>query len=244
MIPWRKIDRNRSSEFYAHLMALNAVRVAFMYGVAHFSSESSIETWIDDTQLKRIHSQREYRMNWKWPNGKEEKNTALIPDGYAHIVLATQDENGETYFEDYYLLLELDNSTEPGMTNVEERHSWERKIRMYIEFFKEGGLYQKKYQEERIGRVFTVTSGGEKRLANLKAVTEKAGGKNRFLFTTMEKIESTMQQSLFTEAQLHRAQRQAKKDGEPLPKGMIPTILTEPIWQKAGSEGLFTVVLD
>ena len=47
-------------------------------------------------------------------------------------------------------------------------------------------LYEARYGT-RHGRILTVTIG-ERRLANLKAITEEVGGKARFWFTTIERI--------------------------------------------------------
>jgi hypothetical protein len=60
--------------------------------------------------------------------------------------------------------------------------------------------------------VLTVTTG-ERRLANLKKITEEAGGKSRFWFTTFEQLTSN-------------------------------TALNQPIWQIAGREGEYSLVLN
>jgi hypothetical protein len=60
-----------------------------------------------------------------------------------------------------------------------------RKVSAYLEYHR-SGKYQLRYKMQGL-RMLTVTTG-EKRLANLKAATEKTGGKARFWFTTFEQI--------------------------------------------------------
>ena len=66
------------------------------------------------------------------------------------------------------------------------------------------------YQARPAGRVLTVTTG-EKRAANLKAITEREGGKGKFWFTTLAQVTPE-------------------------------TVLTMPIWQKAGSDELHSLI--
>src|SRR5690349_18908820 len=57
---------------------------------------------------------------------------------------------------------------------------------MYLQYYKRGGLYEKRYGTHK-GRVLTITTS-EERLVNLKRVTEEAEGMQRFWFTTFDKV--------------------------------------------------------
>ena len=65
------------------------------------------------------------------------------------------------------------------------KRDWARKVAAYIEYF-HSGKYQARYQSDSY-RILTVTET-EARLATLKTVTQAAGGKSWFWFTTFDRI--------------------------------------------------------
>jgi hypothetical protein len=75
--------------------------------------------------------------------------------------------------------------TTTGMYAKYGRRDWARKVVACIEYYR-SGKYQERYGTRSM-RVLTVTTS-DHRLANLKAVTEKVGGKGRFWFTTFERV--------------------------------------------------------
>src|SRR5690606_13671387 len=101
---------------------------------------------------------------------------ALVPDGY--FVLAT----GTHY---YHCFLEVDRAMTTGISGEWGRRTFARKIAAYVEYY-HSGKYHQRYHTKSL-RVLTVTVG-EKRLANLAAVTQEAGGKGRFWFTTLARL--------------------------------------------------------
>lgn len=111
----------------------------------------------------------------------------------------------------YHRFVEVDRGTEIGRSNA-GYNDWVRKIMKYREYTKRGGAYQARYQIRNVA-ILTVTLS-EERLANLKKITEEVGGKRRFWFTSIDRIFA--------------------RKGEPLTK-----VLSEPIWEIAGEEGLF-----
>lgn len=224
---WRKIDPAATELFLKHRMWINDVGSLLMYAVRHTPYDASLITWIVDSELKKEHAQD--KLEWVWSSGRREKNTTLVPDAFVVLHVTKPKER------DYKFFLELDRGTETGISDNQERRTWERKIRMYKEYFKEGGYYQKRYDAGRRGRVLTITTG-EKRLAHLKSITEWAGGGVRYWFTTLERLHDIGIQPVLDENG-----QPVKEFGVPLKMFDMP-ILLKPIWQKASEEGLFTLL--
>jgi hypothetical protein len=188
-IDWRPKDNQVSTLFLDHLLATNNVRVAIT--IAARQKGYAIEIWLDDKTLKR--EMKDYVM-LTGPQGGQEK-AAVVPDGYFAL------HAGEYR---YHHFLEIDLRTVVGEASKWGRRDWARKIKVYLAYHN-GGQYQERYGTRSL-RILTVTTG-EKRLSNLKRITEKSGGRSRFWFTTFDLATSSK-------------------------------ILTEPIWQVAGREGL------
>jgi hypothetical protein len=193
-LDWNQREHHVSPLFLEHLLATNDVRVAMT--VAARKQNFSIATWLDDRTLKRQHMNDVITL--RGPQGATQR-AAVVPDGY--FVL-------DTVKHLYHHFLEIDLRNVTGAASIWGRRDWARKVQAYLEYYR-SGKYQARYQTQGL-RVLTVTTG-EKRLANLKAATEKAGGRSRFWFTTFEQI--------------------AKSD-----------VLTDAIWQKAGNNGLHTLI--
>lgn len=150
-----------------HLLATNDVRIAF--SLAAQTHGYTIPTWRDDKTLKRDHAHDTVTL--RGPEGGIEQ-AAVVPDGY--FVLDT----GEHHYQQS---LEVDRRTVTGEATRSGAHDWARKVAVYLAYIR-SGKYEARYGSMK-GRIITVTTG-EKRLANLQAITEKAGGKARFWFTT------------------------------------------------------------
>ncbi len=150
-----------------HLLATNDVRIAFT--LAATAQGITLETWLDDKTLKRNHANDKVTLTG--PQGGVEQ-AAVVPDGY--FVLETAEHR-------YQQFLEVDRRTITGQASTLGAHDWARKIATYLAYIR-SGKYEARYGTMK-GRILTVTTG-EKRLANLKAITERTGGKSRFWFTT------------------------------------------------------------
>ena len=83
--------------------------------------------------------------------------------------------------------VEIDRRTVTGQAQEwsHGQHDWAKKITTYLAYIR-SGKYAARYGT-RQGRILTVTTG-QRRLANLKAITEERGGKARFWFTTLAQI--------------------------------------------------------
>jgi hypothetical protein len=170
-LDWNSREHQVSNLFLEHLIATNDVRIAI--NIAARKHNFSVPTWLDDRSLKR--QQMTDVVTLRGPQSRTQK-AAVVPDGY--FVLDT----GQHL---YHHFLEIDLRTVTGAASTWGKRDWARKISAYLEYYR-SGKYQERYKTQSL-RILTVTTG-EKRLANLKATTEKAGGKARFWFTTFEQI--------------------------------------------------------
>ena len=182
--------------FIDHLLKTNDVRIAIT--LATLKQNAAIERWIDDKMLRRRHTKAYVTLK---ETKQEEQRVALVPDGYFHL---RQQQHHSHYF------LETDMCTVVGLSTKSGRRDWAKKIRSYLAYT-DSGQFQERYHAQSF-RVLTVTTG-ERRLANLKKITEEVGGKARFWFTTFEQLSSE-------------------------------TALSQSIWQVAGREGLYSLILN
>lgn len=157
--------------FLEHLLKTNDIRIAVT--LAADQEGISLEGWLDDKTLKS-RQMKEY-VKVKDAKGNEQR-AAVIPDGYFCL------RQGQ---HQYHHFLEADLRTVIGHTSKSGRRDWARKIRTYLAYH-ETGQFQHRYAAPSF-RVLTVTTG-ERRLDNLKRITEAAGGKSRFWFTTFDRL--------------------------------------------------------
>jgi hypothetical protein len=170
-IDWRRKDSRVSYPFLAHLLATNDVRIAVMQAAGRLGW--CIERWLDDKALKSRHM-KDY-VTLVGPQGGE-KRAAVVPDGYFAL------DTGQAV---HHHLLEIDLRTVIGRSSQWGRRDWARKVAAYLAYYRSGN-YQRRYSAGSM-RVLTITTG-ERRLANLKGITERAGGRARFWFTTFERV--------------------------------------------------------
>ncbi len=171
--------------FLDHLLKTNDIRIAITVGAER--EQATLERWLDDKTLKS-HQMKEYVTLQDIDGEKQdEEKVALIPDGYFYL---TQRNSQHHHF------VEADLRTVVGFSIKSGRRDWAKKIRTYLTYHK-SGQFQRCYQAKSF-RVLTVTTG-EQRLANLKRITEEAGGASRFWFTTFERltVETALSQSIW-----------------------------------------------
>lgn len=177
-LPWREKDSRLSKEYVQHLIETNNIRVAILCGVRD-TLNVTLTRWLDEITLKSTHSVDKITLE-----GSEgsKYTAALIPDGYFVLYVISPAERTYNFF------LEVDRGTETGSSSDDQRRTWKRKIKLYLEYFRgeEHSMYYARYGTY-TGRVLTVTTN-ERRLANLKHWTEEVGGKQRFWFTTFNQI--------------------------------------------------------
>lgn len=173
-LDWNPRAHTTSNLFLEHLLATNDVRVAI--AIAARKHNFSVAAWLDDRTLKRQHMTDIVTI--KGPQGGTQR-AAVVPDGY--FVLDTNQHL-------YHHFLEIDLRTVTGIATPWGRRDWARKVSTYLEYYRSGN-YQERYKTQGL-RILTVTTG-EKRLTNLKTITEDVGGKARFWFTTFERVRAS-----------------------------------------------------
>lgn len=178
VLDWRGLDRLRAagdanfesyhllkrvkSEFLAHTMAINDVRIAVTLGAKRH--DCRLMRWISESALKADYD----RVTIATTAG-EWRAVSLIPDGYFTLVTPRGIAN---------CFLELDRGT---MTTAR----FKDKVRAYTAYYRSGG-FEARYQAKAM-RVLTVVTS-PKRLANLKAATEAAGGQRPFWFALLTDV--------------------------------------------------------
>lgn len=162
-VSWNKAYNRVNPFFLNHRLKLNDVRIAIT--LAAKTKGLTIEKWLDDDKLKSD----EMKDYVKIKEGSKEKKTPVIPDAY--FLLSDRE-------WEYHNCLEVDLRTEPG-------GDFARKVKTYKAYF-DSGAYKKRYGTESL-IVLTVTTG-EKRLANLKKITEDEKNTNWFWFTTFAHV--------------------------------------------------------
>ena len=170
-LDWRP-GEEQGHMFLDHLLTSNTVRVAIARSAKRHGF--TLERWLDEKTLK--HFQKD-TVTLTSKTGRQQ-SAAVVPDGYFHLYTGTH------Y---YHQFIETDLRTVTGSSITWGRRTWARKVMAYIEYYR-SGKYHDRYHTKSM-RILTVTTG-EKRLANLRAITEASGGKSRFWFTTLEQVES------------------------------------------------------
>lgn len=170
-LDWRAHE-TLSPLFLDHLLTTNEVRIAIVRAAQRRAY--TLEQWLDDKTLKQRQNKESVVLTGA--NGKRQA-AALVPDGF--FVLHT----GSHY---YHCFLEVDRATTTGISGEWGRRTFARKIAVYLEYYN-SGKYHARYHTKSM-RVLTVTLG-EKRLDNLLKVTQEVGGKGRFWFTTLERMQ-------------------------------------------------------
>lgn len=148
--------------FLEHLLKINDFRVAVT--LACRANGWQLEIWQDEPIFR---ADPDYVVLTN-KRGKEQRKPVL-PDGYFCLNVV----QGKTRF-----FLEIDRGTEP--------HSAFRPQVEVYQVYTTSGQYQERYQAKSL-RILIVTTT-PRRLANLKAVTQKAEGDRKYWFTTFDQI--------------------------------------------------------
>jgi hypothetical protein len=170
-LDWRPGQFSAGDLYLEHLMATNDVRVSIVSSSRKHGY--TIETWLDDNTLKSV--QMKDVVTLTGPQGATQR-ASVVPDGYFHLF------DGAHH---YHQFLEVDRRTVTGSSKVWGKRTWARKVAVYLEYYN-SGQYHERYRTKSM-RILTVTTG-ERRLLNMKEVTEAEGGKARFWFTTFDAL--------------------------------------------------------
>jgi len=170
---WKPSERNVSGIGLNHLVKSNDVRVALTVGADPLGLR--VKQWIDERNLRRNHAKEKVTITDAKDN---EKLVSVIPDGYFALWNKKLKKTAHHF-------LEIDLSTETGLTKNLDYRDWTKKIKAYLKYL-HSDYFKTRYKAPP-ARMLTVTTG-ERRLKNLLAKTEAVGGKKLFWFTTFDKI--------------------------------------------------------
>lgn len=172
-LDWRPQDilAGASHLFLTHLLKTNDVRIALE--LAATAGGCALMRWLDERMLRR--AQMKDLVVITDPHGRR-RQIAVVPDSYFAV------SQGETA---YHQFLEIDLHTTTGLSQRDDHRDWARRVQAYVTYH-QTGKYQARYHAENF-RVLTVTTDHQ-RLAHLKTITEQAGGRARFWFTTLASI--------------------------------------------------------
>jgi len=161
-IDWKKEHNDVRWPFLEHLLATNEIRVRFE--VAAPRAGFTVLEWLDDKTL----SSQSIRDQFTVVRSGGFFQAAIGPDGYVSLL----DPNGTTRHRAF---IEADRATVP-------LGRWQDKVQRYLAYFR-SAVFADRYKATKPFRVLTVTTSDE-RLANMKRVTEEAGGQTWFWFST------------------------------------------------------------
>ena len=161
---WSRSQRF-THQFLDHTLGLSEIRLAITLSCREHDWQ--LKTWLDENALKADYD--------KVQVGK--RLVAVLPDAYFVIGVPV----GELHF-----FLEYDRG-------AEHLRYFKRKMAAYVAYYRTGKC-DARYGTNKV-RVLTVNEGGRtgagrKRLANLKRVTEEAGGRRRFWFGSLLDVSS------------------------------------------------------
>lgn len=178
-VAWKPSTHKIGPQFLYHLLDTNTVRIAI--SLAAQQHGMTITEWHDEETLRKDHANDVVTI--KGLQGGEQK-TIVIPDDYFALEVPIVAEGRSIYPR---LFVEIDRRTVTGEASVsnQSQRDWAHKIQAYVAYYHSEALKQR--YGSTAGRVITITTG-DKRAANLKAITERVGGKSRFWFTTFEQL--------------------------------------------------------
>lgn len=193
----RKKVGSYSPALLQHRLDNNDIRISFM--LAAQRHDYQIRRWLDDDELRKIHSKPSERVQWRRPKNTSAGNSEWV------------EEEG-TVVADHYLWLdtgkhwhnfiECDRGTKTGQYSASGRNDFARKVRAFSAYYR-CGRYAYTYPDAgKSMRVLTITTS-ESRLQNLKTITEsvvaemssdereRQSGLKRYWFTTIDQLRPT-----------------------------------------------------
>ena len=193
---WSKDHLKVGTLFLAHSLAISDFRLKLT--LACRAAGIPLLEWRGERELKKDYD----KVPIKTASGST-RSVPIIPDGY--FVLQTAE--GKRHFA-----LELDRGTMEGKR-------FRTKVEGYTAYF-ESGAYTERFGTKSL-RVLTVTES-QRRMKNLKNITERAGGKSRFWFASLDALSA---QSILFEPAWYvagRAERHALLEKESVDITEIP----------------------
>lgn len=178
-VEWKPNAHKIGPQFLYHLLDTNTVRIAITQAATKHAF--TLLEWRDEETLRTDHANDIVTI--KGQQGGEQK-TIVVPDDYFMLDVPVPGENRSLVSR---FFVEIDRRTVTGEAKASalSQRDWAHKVQAYIAYYR-SEAHIKRYGST-AGRVITITTG-ERRAANLKAITERVGGKARFWFTTFDQI--------------------------------------------------------
>ena len=174
-----------ANENLQHLIMENEVNIIFTH--ACLGSDIQLREWRSDRTLYQQHQGK--KVSYPGPHGGSYEKV-LIPDGFYMFARQIEVEGRRGTALDR-ILVEIDMGTQTLKQRLktikQPQRTWEHKVRAYLAFFEQGGVYEQIYGSQ-AGRVLIMTTS-KQRLLDMKGVTEEAGGNERFWFTTFDDLQ-------------------------------------------------------
>jgi hypothetical protein len=167
-LPWRRQPR---WSLISHDLAVNDFRIAVMQAVQS-SRSLTLHRWVPESEFWAHPDKVEYKAA-----GGKARIRRVIPDGF--FTIRRPHVSRPRVMEELAFLLEIDMGTEDNPRFARE------KVRPGVAY-----LHSQAYKE-RFGIVYgrwLVVTTSQKRLENMRAQTERAGGSDLFTFTTFDEI--------------------------------------------------------
>lgn len=175
-LDWTPEHNDVKDLFVQHFLETVDVRVSLTLSAQRHGC--TVEEWLDEPTLRRRH--RNDAVTVRGSQGGSQR-VSVIPDAYARIAQGGNDEADDVH----HCFVELDRGSEPGIRTDDGQRSWRQKVQA-INAYVESGKYVERYDAHRL-KVLCVTTT-DRRVENLKHITEAAGGRARYWFTTLVRL--------------------------------------------------------
>lgn len=190
----RKKAGSYSPALLQHRLDNNDIRISFMLAAERHGYQ--IRRWLDDDELRQIHSKPSERVQWRRPRNTStgssewvEEEGTVVADHYLWLDTEKQ----------WHNFIECDRGTKTGQYSASGHNDFARKIRAFSAYYR-CGRYAYTYPDAgKSMRVLTITTS-EPRLQNLKTITEsvvtemssdereRQSGLKRYWFTTIDQL--------------------------------------------------------
>jgi Replication-relaxation len=177
-LDWDRTDRAIRITSLPHYVACSEVRVRVTLSVRKHRG-FYIEQWLDERDVQRKH--KGVKVAITTPEGKQH-HVSLEPDAF---FLLTTPRQASDEPQRYFRFVEVDLGTEPIEASQYDRSSFIKKVLSYLEFYR-SDQYHRLYGAK--GMVILTVTTTERRLTSMLQATEQAGGRERFWFTTRDRI--------------------------------------------------------
>jgi hypothetical protein len=211
-LEWRQTDKRIRPNYIEHLIWTNDIRLGVERALRTLPNVALV-AWKDELALTKIHG--EVKIPVTYVDGRQAE-VSVLPD--AHFVIRDAEGVHSNLF------VEIDRGSEPAEGRGVSAGTWQNKVRNYLYLFT-SDWYKNQYG--RSGRLLCVTTSPA-RLANLFRISQEAGAKERFWFSTYRTV---TEPSITPRAGTNGGKHERTYDA------VMPNILDDKLWLVANSDG-------